>query len=82
MNQEENNTQIKDQDGNISKPLLAPVIYWNKLEDIKPNAEEEYLVTNSDGVIRVSYFDGLNWGYLCSVKENIIYWSILPQSPL
>ena len=76
MNTENNN------DSTVVKRVLAPVIYWNKFEDIKPNADEEYLVTNSDGVIRVSYFDGVNWGYLCSVKENIIYWSILPQSPL
>ena len=74
MNTEENNKSTEAK-------LLAPVVFWNKFEDVKPNPDKEYLVTNSDGVILVSYFDGVNWGYLCSVKENIIYWSVLPQSP-
>jgi hypothetical protein len=70
---------MKTETNNVAFP---PIIYWNKFDDIKPNGDEEYLVTNSDGVIRVSYFDGTNWGYYSAVKEEIIYWSILPKSPL
>jgi hypothetical protein len=39
-------------------------------------------VCNTDGVIRVSYYDGTDWGYLASVKENITHWSILPSVPV
>ena len=78
----ENNTSINHENGNDDNRLLAPVIFWQRFDQIKPKGDAEYLVCNTDGVIRVSYFDGTNWGYLSTVKENITHWSILPQVPV
>jgi hypothetical protein len=72
----------EEQNGNFAKPMLAPVIFWQRFDQIKPQGDAEYLVCNADGVIRVSYFDGMDWGYLASVKENITHWSILPSVPV
>ena len=58
------------------------VIFWQRFDQVKPQGDAEYLVCDTDGVIRVSYFDGINWGYLSTVKENITHWSILPQVPV
>jgi hypothetical protein len=67
---------------NSTKPVLAPVIFWQRFDQVKPEGDAEYLVCNTDGVIRVSYYDGTDWGYLASVKENITHWSILPSVPV
>jgi len=67
---------------NFAKPMLAPVIYWNRFNQVLPPEDGEYLVCNNDGVIRVSYYNGDSWGYLASVKENITHWSMLPELPL
>jgi hypothetical protein len=80
--QEQNNNSEQDQFGNKSKPMLAPVVFWERFNHIKPQGDMEYLVCNTDGVIRVSYFDGIDWGYLATVKEDITHWSMLPQVPL
>ena len=66
---------------NSTKTVLAPIIFWQLFDQVKPQGDAEYLVCNTDGVIRVSYFDGTRWGYLSTVKENITHWSILPQVP-
>jgi hypothetical protein len=67
---------------NSTKTVLAPVIFWQRFDQVKPEGDAEYLVCNTDGVIRVSYYDGTDWGYLASVKENITHWSILPSVPV
>ena len=81
MNTEQNfqNSSEACNDGNT---VLAPVIFWQRFDQVKPQGDAEYLVCNTDGVIRVSYFDGNHWGYLASVRENITHWSILPQVPV
>lgn len=81
MNTEQNfkNSTEASNDGNT---VLAPVIFWQRFDQVKPQGDAEYLVCNTDCVIRVSYFDGTNWGYLASVRENITHWSILPQVPV
>lgn len=61
---------------------IETVIFWNKFPQVKPDADSEYLVCNTNGVLMVSYFDGEHWGYLASVKEDISHWSILPQVPV
>lgn len=58
-----------------------PIIFWNRFDQVKPDADQEYLVCTPDGVIRVSYYNGDTWGYLNSVKEDVVYWSILPFVP-
>ena len=74
----QNSTEARN-DGNT---VLAPVIFWQRFDQVKPQADSEYLVCNTDGIIKVSYFDGTHWGYLASVRENITHWSILPQVPV
>lgn len=76
------NTDNLKNESNDANRLLAPVIFWQRFDQVKPQGDAEYLVCNTDGVIRVSYFDGTNWGYLSTVKENITHWSILPQVPV
>lgn len=78
----QNDNLVEIEVGNSTKPLLTPVIFWQRFDQIKPQGDAEYLVCNTDGVIRVSYFDGKYWGYLSTVKENITHWSILPQVPV
>ena len=75
-------TSINHENGNDANCLLAPVIFWQRFNQVKPQGDAEYLVCNTDGVIRVSYYDGKDWGYLASVKENITHWSILPSVPV
>jgi hypothetical protein len=78
----ENKTSTNHENGNDANRLLAPVIFWQRFDQVKPQGDAEYLVCNTDSVIRVSYFDGKDWGYLASVKENITHWSILPSVPV
>ena len=66
----------------VKKLTIPDVIFWQRFDQVKPQGDAEYLVCNTDGIIRVSYFDGINWGYLSTVKENITHWSILPQVPV
>ena len=66
----------------VKKLIIPDVIFWQRFDQVKPQGDAEYLVCNTDGIIRVSYFDGINWGYLSTVKENITHWSILPQVPV
>jgi hypothetical protein len=73
---------LNTEPSNNTKPVLAPVIFWQRFDQVKPEGDAEYLVCNTDGVIRVSYYDGTDWGYLASVKENITHWSILPSVPV
>jgi hypothetical protein len=51
--------------------MLAPVIYWNRFNQVLPPEAAEYLVCDSDDIIKVSYYNGDSWGYLASVRENI-----------
>lgn len=67
---------------NSTKPVLAPVIYWNDFKKIKPNADEEYLVCDYDKIIKISYFDGEKWGYYHNSDDDILFWSLLPSSPI
>lgn len=60
---------------------FSPIVFWYDFNKVKPQGDFEYLVCNTDGVIRVSYFDGINWGYLASQRENILFWSYLPSIP-
>jgi len=78
----ETETLITHKNSNEPNRLLAPVIFWQRFDQVKPEGDAEYLVCNTDGVIRVSYYDGTDWGYLASVKENITHWSILPSVPV
>jgi hypothetical protein len=59
----------------------APIVFWQRFDRIKPQGDAEYLVCNTDGVIRVSYFDGVEWGYSSLIKENITHWAMLPSAP-
>jgi len=76
---EMNEIENEAQNGNDANRVLAAVIFWQRFDQVKPQGDGEYLVCNADGVIRVSYFDGKDWGYLSTVKENITHWSILPS---
>ena len=73
---------IAEHESKVKKLTIPDVIFWQRFDQVKPQGDAEYLVCNTDGVIRVSYFDGINWGYLSTVKENITHWSILPQVPV
>ena len=73
---------IAEHESKVKKLTIPDVIFWQRFDQVKPQGDAEYLVCNTDGIIRVSYFDGINWGYLSTVKENITHWSILPQVPV
>ena len=73
---------IDEHESKVKKLTIPDVIFWQRFDQVKPQGDAEYLVCNTDGIIRVSYFDGINWGYLSTVKENITHWSILPQVPV
>ena len=73
---------IAEHESKVKKITTPDVIFWQRFDQVKPQGDAEYLVCNTDGIIRVSYFDGINWGYLSTVKENITHWSILPQVPV
>ena len=73
---------IAEHESKVKKLTIPDVIFWQRFDQVKPQGDAEYLVCNTDGVIRVSYFDGTSWGYLSTVKENITHWSILPQVPV
>ena len=73
---------IAEHESKVIKLTIPDVIFWQRFDQVKPQGDAEYLVCNTDGIIRVSYFDGINWGYLSTVKENITHWSILPQVPV
>ena len=82
MNNKEQKVETSTEAAIVGNTVLAPVIFWQRFDQVKPQGDAEYLVCNTDGVIRVSYFDGTDWGYLATVKENITHWSILPQVPV
>ena len=73
---------IAEHESKVKKLTIPDVIFWQRFDQVKPQGDAEYVVCNTDGIIRVSYFDGINWGYLSTVKENITHWSILPQVPV
>ena len=73
---------IAEHESKVKKLTIPDVIFWQRFDQVKPQGDAEYLVCNTDGVIRVSYFDGTHWGYLESVRENITHWSMLPQVPV
>lgn len=48
---------IAEHESKVKKLTIPDVIFWQRFDQVKPQGDAEYLVCNTDGIIRVSYFD-------------------------
>ncbi len=63
--------------------LLKQVTIWEKCERGQPTAHGEYLVYMAEtDCIRVSYWDGIMWGFKGKVDDLVSHWAPLPETPM